>query len=133
MQQAFLPYEIRPPRVHHSCRARGRQHWFSTCKARIQKQGIHAALLPPPSLPSQSSGDNTILRKGRKARIQKAFMSKTASGWSLPMHDANATVIYAQALSRLYEFYRCAGARGGEDYVFVCGIGQVAVIACSCM
>ena len=76
------------------------------------REALHANLLPLPSYspPQSTAGGNTVLLKGGKVSSQKA---NNGSGWSLPMHNANTTVIYAQTLSRLYAFYRCAGQGGG--------------------
>jgi hypothetical protein len=53
--------------------------------------------------------------------VHKAFVSKSVSGWSLPLKDKTALEDYAGTLEALYEFY----ARSNEDlYGLVSSLGS---------
>ena len=51
---------------------------------------------------SQIPVDAAVLKAGNKNRIKKAFRAKNASGWSLPLMNANATQVYAKTIALLY-------------------------------
>jgi hypothetical protein len=52
-----------------------------------------------------SPADNTLHFKIGKPDINQAFLSKTSSGWSLPLKDGTAIQKYNHTIEKLYKFY----------------------------
>ncbi|GAX77033.1 hypothetical protein CEUSTIGMA_g4480.t1 [Chlamydomonas eustigma] len=64
--------------------------------------GQDLALLQPPH---HGHKENTLKYMAATTDLNNAFLSKTTSGWSLPLKDGDAVQKYNSTIEKLYKFY----------------------------